>query len=253
MSETNERKIPFTPPMECLPVANLPEGPDWVYELKLDGFRGQAIRDRDGVHLLSKNGKDFSKKFPQVFAALGKALPMGTAVDGELVAFDEDGRTSFNAIQNASAETLADECELKPNGKKLKSNIGAARKGNTAKKVSKEEQRLNRLWDLYHKVPNRYAFDFDNFTLWITEDEEGRAWVQKHATDEVDPVMPKPTYEPVNNPTAPGVFYRHASGIVWCSKCTVDSQEDRSLSTVEGQNRHYMVNHLIEGDDDELV
>ena len=105
MSRTNESEIPFTPPMECLPVANLPETSDWVYELKLDGFRGQAIRDRDGVHLLSRNGKDFAKKFPQVFAALNSALPMGTAVDGELVAFDEEGRPSFNAIENASADT----------------------------------------------------------------------------------------------------------------------------------------------------
>jgi bifunctional non-homologous end joining protein LigD len=91
--------------MECLPVNELPESPDWVYELKLDGFRGQGIRDRRGVHLLSRNGKDLSKKFPQVCAALMEALPLGTAVDGELVAFDESGRPSFNAIQNASAET----------------------------------------------------------------------------------------------------------------------------------------------------
>ena len=52
-----------------------------------------------------ENGKDFSKKFPQVFTALKKALPLGTAVDGELVAFDETGHLSFNPIQNASAET----------------------------------------------------------------------------------------------------------------------------------------------------
>lgn len=91
--------------MECLPVANLPESPDWVHELKLDGFRAQAIRDSRGVHLLSRNGKDFSKKFPQVFAALTEALPIGTAVDGELIASDEAGHPSFNAIQNADADT----------------------------------------------------------------------------------------------------------------------------------------------------
>ena len=105
MTRTTDSDIPFTPPMECLPVANLPDDPGLAYELKLDGYRAQAIRDKSGVHLFSKNGKDFSKKFPQVFAALKDALPLGTAVDGELVAFDESGRPSFNAIQNASAET----------------------------------------------------------------------------------------------------------------------------------------------------
>jgi bifunctional non-homologous end joining protein LigD len=91
--------------MECLPVNELPDNPDWVYELKLDGFRGQAIRDERGVHLFSRNGKDFSKKFPQVSAALADALPLGTVVDGELIAFDESGHPSFNVIQNASPET----------------------------------------------------------------------------------------------------------------------------------------------------
>jgi ATP-dependent DNA ligase len=50
--------IPFTPPMECLPVKKLPDGPEWAYELKLDGYRAQAIREADGLRLLSSNGKD---------------------------------------------------------------------------------------------------------------------------------------------------------------------------------------------------
>ena len=45
MTRTTDRDIPFAPPMECLQVNELPDKPDWVYELKLDGFRGQAIRD----------------------------------------------------------------------------------------------------------------------------------------------------------------------------------------------------------------
>jgi len=105
MTRISDSDIPFTPPMECLPVNELPDNPDWVYELKLDGFRGQGIRDKRGVHLLSRNGKDFAKKFPQVGAALKDALSLGTAVDGELVAFDERGHPSFNAIQNATTET----------------------------------------------------------------------------------------------------------------------------------------------------
>ena len=91
MTRTTDSEIPFTAPMDCLPVASLPDASGWVYELKLDGFRGQGIRDKRGVHLLSRNGKDLSKKFPQVCAALKETLPLGTVVDGELVAFDESG------------------------------------------------------------------------------------------------------------------------------------------------------------------
>ena len=50
MKRTNRHEeIRFTPPMECLPVSSLPEGPGWVYELKLDGYRAQAIWDKRGV------------------------------------------------------------------------------------------------------------------------------------------------------------------------------------------------------------
>ena len=104
MKSANNHDIPFIEPMECLPVDNLPDGPDWIYELKLDGYRGQAIRDERGVRLLSRRGKDFSRKFTGVFAALKDCLPLGIAVDGEVVAFDETGQLSFNALQNADAD-----------------------------------------------------------------------------------------------------------------------------------------------------
>jgi bifunctional non-homologous end joining protein LigD len=91
--------------MECSPVGRLPEGLGWVYELKLDGYRAQAIRDSTGVRLLSRNGKDFSKRFPGVLAALKEAMPNHTAVDGEVVAFDGEGKPSFNELQNADSNT----------------------------------------------------------------------------------------------------------------------------------------------------
>ncbi|WP_162601770.1 RNA ligase family protein [Occallatibacter savannae] len=88
-----------------MPVANLPDGPGWVYELKLDGYRGQAFRDQRGVHLLSRRGKDFSRRFSGVFSSLEDSIPLGTSIDGELVAFDGTGQLSFNALQNADADT----------------------------------------------------------------------------------------------------------------------------------------------------
>src|SRR5215469_2157673 len=98
-------KTPFTHPMECLPVGRIPEGDAWVYELKLDGYRAQAIRDGDGVRLLSRRGKALTKKYPLVSSDLLDAIKVGTALDGELVAFDGDGQLSFNALQNAASGT----------------------------------------------------------------------------------------------------------------------------------------------------
>jgi DNA ligase D-like protein (predicted ligase) len=91
--------------MECLPVGRIPEGDTWVYELKLDGYRAQAIRDSAGVRLLSRTGKDLTKKYPAVSRGLLDAINAGSALDGELVAFDDEGRLSFNALQNAASGT----------------------------------------------------------------------------------------------------------------------------------------------------
>ena len=51
--------ISFIPPMECLPVKKLPEGPEWVYELKLDGYRAQAIREANGVPTVKTSASVF--------------------------------------------------------------------------------------------------------------------------------------------------------------------------------------------------
>jgi ATP-dependent DNA ligase len=85
--------------MLLLAVHALPEGPDWGYELKLDGYRALGIKTNGKACLRSRNDKDFSAKYPAITKALAD-LPDETVVDGELVAFDESGRPSFNAVQN---------------------------------------------------------------------------------------------------------------------------------------------------------
>lgn len=100
----SELRIPFTAPMECLPVDKVPTRPGWVYELKLDGYRGQAVHDAAGVRLYSKNGRDFTARFPRLLMELNNSLPAGTALDGELVALDARGEPSFAAMQDATAE-----------------------------------------------------------------------------------------------------------------------------------------------------
>jgi ATP-dependent DNA ligase len=83
--------------MERLAVSKLPEGPDWIYEIKLDGYRAEAIRTADGVTFYSHNGKSLAKKFPYIVEALSD-LPLDTIVDGELVTLDDAGRPEFNRL-----------------------------------------------------------------------------------------------------------------------------------------------------------
>ena len=72
------------------------------YEVKLDGYRAQAICDGTIVRLLSRNGLSLADRFPTVALALSHALPNGSVVDGELVALGPDGRPSFSLIQNSA-------------------------------------------------------------------------------------------------------------------------------------------------------
>src|SRR5690348_2128416 len=80
--------------MQCLPVAKLPEGPNWEYEVKFDGYRALGIKSGDRVRLMSRNENDLAGRFPILAQALA------TSIDGELVALDETGRPSFNVFQN---------------------------------------------------------------------------------------------------------------------------------------------------------
>ena len=79
--------------------------PNATEELKLDGFRGQAIRDQRGTRLYSRNGKNFTRKFLRLLTELEKSVQDGTALDGELVAFDQKGQSSFAAMQDADSNT----------------------------------------------------------------------------------------------------------------------------------------------------
>jgi bifunctional non-homologous end joining protein LigD len=92
----------FIAPMLLLRTDALPEGAQWAYELKLDGYRAIGFKAKSQVHLRSRNDKDFAQRYPAVVRGLAK-LPNDTVIDGELVAFDQEGRPSFSAMQNTGA------------------------------------------------------------------------------------------------------------------------------------------------------
>ena len=78
-----------------------PEEGEWSYELKFDGFRALALKNGDSVQLFSLNAKDFNGRFPEVVEAIADLPDDQLAIDGEIVALDDEGRSSFELLQGS--------------------------------------------------------------------------------------------------------------------------------------------------------
>jgi bifunctional non-homologous end joining protein LigD len=77
-----------------------PAGPDWIHEIKHDGFRIMARRDAAGVRLISRHGNDFTSRFPLAAAAVG-ALPANSfLLDGEAIVTNAKGLAVFDLIRH---------------------------------------------------------------------------------------------------------------------------------------------------------
>src|ERR1044072_3095870 len=89
----------FIEPMLLLRTDSLPSGEQWMYELKLDGYRAIGFSRNGNVRLRSRDDTHFSGQYAEVVKPLA-TWPDNPVVDGEVVAFDHEGRPSFNALQN---------------------------------------------------------------------------------------------------------------------------------------------------------
>ena len=98
LSSLPRRKAEFIEPMECASVSKLPDGSQWVFEIKLDGYRAIGVKTSRETILYSRNHKNFNNRFPQIAEALDD-LPADTVIDGEVVALDESGRPDFHRLE----------------------------------------------------------------------------------------------------------------------------------------------------------
>src|SRR5205823_2434627 len=100
----------WIPPQLTQLVAAAPDGPEWLHEIKFDGYRMHARLDRGTARLLTRTGLDWTHKYPAIAAAVASLGARQAYLDGELCGVRPDGITSFSMIQAASdagnAETL---------------------------------------------------------------------------------------------------------------------------------------------------
>jgi len=75
------------------------DDPEWIYEIKWDGYRAIGAWNGKAAQLYSRNEKDFSEKYPSVLEAL-RNLKKPAVIDGEIVVLDKSGKSRFELLQN---------------------------------------------------------------------------------------------------------------------------------------------------------
>jgi bifunctional non-homologous end joining protein LigD len=94
----------FIAPMKPKLVDTPPAGGGWIYELKFDGFRTLTVKSGGKVKLISRNENDLTKTFQEIADALAQLPCEECVIDGEVVALDEEGRSSFQLLQAREME-----------------------------------------------------------------------------------------------------------------------------------------------------
>jgi bifunctional non-homologous end joining protein LigD len=94
----------FIEPMKPRLVEKPPAAGDWIYELKFDGIRAIAVKDGGKVNLFSRNGNELRTRFPEIADAVKELSIQECVIDGEIVALDSEGRSSFQLLQALEME-----------------------------------------------------------------------------------------------------------------------------------------------------
>ena len=91
----------FIEPQLASPVDKPPEGKHWIHEIKHDGCRSQIVIERGQVRVFSRNGHDWSDRYPGIVRAAAGLRCNSAIIDGEAVVQDENGVSNFEALGSA--------------------------------------------------------------------------------------------------------------------------------------------------------
>ena len=94
-------RLKFVEPMKASTAPPPPYNGHWLYEVKFDGFRVLAIKNGKSVELWSRNEKPLDERFPEVVKAVARLLAGSCILDGEVCALNDQGKSSFQLLQNA--------------------------------------------------------------------------------------------------------------------------------------------------------
>jgi ATP-dependent DNA ligase len=127
--------LPLKP---CLPTRapSPPPGPDWLHEIKHDGFRMVAVRDGERVRLISRRGLDWGDRFPAIIAAVDALAVRTCTIDGEVIASNAEGLADFELLRyrrRDAAVTLVAFDLIELDGRDLRREPIEARKSELAR------------------------------------------------------------------------------------------------------------------------
>jgi bifunctional non-homologous end joining protein LigD len=94
-------RLRFIEPQLASPVDQPPEGKHWSHEIKHDGYRSQVVIERGQVPVFSRNGYDWSDRYPSFVRAAARLHCQTAIIDGEAIVQDGDGRSDFESLQSA--------------------------------------------------------------------------------------------------------------------------------------------------------
>ena len=126
----------------CLPTRGLqvPAGPEWLHEIKYDGFRMLVRRDGERVRLITRGGYDWTKRYPWIVQAALKNRHKHFVIDGEAVILGVDGYSDFNALLSGKHNEEVQLCAfdvVAMDGEDLREQPLSLRKSNLARLLAR--------------------------------------------------------------------------------------------------------------------